>query len=479
MAGKALNKANLVGLGPDALADLLLEAVKGDAARQRRVRMALAAGQGPETVAADVRKRFASMRRGRGYISRKRQKTLGKELSDLTRLIETAIAPEAPDLAFDLLWAQLHLGDDLCARTDDSRDILSDTMHEVMEAVGRIAPNLSMSPTLLAESICEAMRDDGHGIFDLAVQALAPALGDAGLAHLKAQAEAARAVPLTAAQLARFGFIHNAEDRAARARAARDRGASIILEDVADLQGDVDTWLAQYTSDQLALRTIAPAAAARLLEAGRAEEALQMIETARAGHDDRWSDPRELDDMRFACLDALGRKDDLRAALWDRFTTRLCPDALRHHLKLLPDFEDIEAEDAARRHVLGFVPVEASLSYCHASHDHALAAQLIDTRQAEIDGDAYEVLTPLAEDLAATHPLSAVLLWRAMIDFALTRARKGRYGHAARHLMACEAADALIEDYGSHASHAAYLADLSERHARKAAFWGRVGTGKA
>ncbi len=62
MAGKALNKKNLLELGADTLADLLLEAVKGDAARQRRVRMALSADLGPEAITAEVRKRFASNR---------------------------------------------------------------------------------------------------------------------------------------------------------------------------------------------------------------------------------------------------------------------------------------------------------------------------------------------------------------------------------------------------------------------------------
>ena len=56
MAGKALNKANLMALGTETLAELLLETVKGDAARQRRVRLVLAAGQGAEAVAVDVRK---------------------------------------------------------------------------------------------------------------------------------------------------------------------------------------------------------------------------------------------------------------------------------------------------------------------------------------------------------------------------------------------------------------------------------------
>ncbi|WP_339771586.1 DUF6880 family protein [uncultured Pseudosulfitobacter sp.] len=38
MASKAFNKANLMTLDRQVLAELLLEAVKGDAARQRRVR---------------------------------------------------------------------------------------------------------------------------------------------------------------------------------------------------------------------------------------------------------------------------------------------------------------------------------------------------------------------------------------------------------------------------------------------------------
>lgn len=47
MAGKALNKKNLEALGAEVLAELLMDAVKGDAARQRRVRMARASEQCP------------------------------------------------------------------------------------------------------------------------------------------------------------------------------------------------------------------------------------------------------------------------------------------------------------------------------------------------------------------------------------------------------------------------------------------------
>ncbi|GGB19857.1 DUF6880 family protein [Allosediminivita pacifica] len=55
MAGTAVSRKNLVEPGADTVAGLLLNAVKADAARQRRVRLVLAAGQGPATVTAGVR----------------------------------------------------------------------------------------------------------------------------------------------------------------------------------------------------------------------------------------------------------------------------------------------------------------------------------------------------------------------------------------------------------------------------------------
>ncbi|MCE8440474.1 DUF6880 family protein [Rhodovulum sulfidophilum] len=478
MAGKALNKKNLLELGADTLADLLLEAVKGDAARQRRVRMALSADQGPEAITADLLKRFASIRRGRSFISRKAQKKLARELAELTRLVETRIAPDAPDAAFDLLWAELQLAPGIHERTDDSQGTIGEVMGEVMAAIERLAPRLGKDPEALAETVFEAILDDGYGAFDDAVPALAEALGATGLARLKALAEAARAAPPTEADLARYAFISDRDARAARAIAGRNRSLDRILRDVADAEGDVDSWLARYTPEQLTCSTIAPDAATRLLAAGRAGDALRLIEAALPGEsDDPWFDDPELDAAHFACLEALGRKDDLRAALWQRFERRLCPDALRRHLRLLPDFEDIEAEDRARGIVLDYEPVEKALAYCLEAPDLSLAAELIEARSEEIDGNAYEILTPLAEALAPAYPLAAVLLWRAMIDFALVRRRAGRYGHAARHLSDCAAADAEIRDYGPHLSHADYLDGLRQSHARKTAFWERLRTG--
>ena len=70
--------------------------------------------------------------------------------------------------------------------------------------------------------------------------------------------------------------------------------------------------------------------------------------------------------------------------------------------------------------------------------------------------------------------MAAVLLWRAMINHALTEGRSTRYGHAADHLMDCAAVDGEISDYGSFVPHLSYLADLHARHERKTSFWRKV-----
>lgn len=98
-----------------------------------------------------------------------------------------------------------------------------------------------------------------------------------------------------------------------------------------------------------------------------------------------------------------------------------CPDALRHHLKLLPEFKDIDATDVARAVMLACHSMTTALRFCHATQDLQLARHLIDARPADLDGKIYEILSPLAEELDLNHPLQAVLVWRALVHFALTR----------------------------------------------------------
>ncbi len=102
---------------------------------------------------------------------------------------------------------------------------------------------------------------------------------------------------------------------------------------------------------------------------------------------------------------------------------------------------------------------------------HIIYGCLIAERHGELDGNHYWLLTPAADLLDQRYPLAATLMLRAMVDFALDKARSKRYGHAARHLQSCEYLSKRIDDWAGHPDHAAYLANLKLRHGRKAAFW--------
>ena len=473
MAKKTLNAENLEALGAGRLAGLVMDLVQGNAALQRRARMELSAAQGPKDIAADLRKRFVSIRRSTSYVDWRKQKAFVKDLASLLAMIQTGVAPQDADEAFDLAWSFLQLAPSIHARTDDSNGAIGDVMRDAMGLIATLAPRISAKPTVLAVRILEAVAEAGYGEFDGIIPALAEALGREGLSHLKAVTEAWAAAGPTAQEVARYRGLGLMSSPEASARRNMDSTRSIILADVADVEGDVDAYMARYSAEQLTYGTIAPDVARRLLDAGRVPQAFEIITGARnaeSGQSMRLF-RSDLDEVYEECLEKLGRREDLKQHLWQTFTQTLHGPTLRKYLKLLPDFDDIEAEDSALALAEIHPHLGAAIHFLLGWPDHSRAARMITARAEDLDGNAYETLTTAADTLAAAHPLAATLLRRAMIQDTLTGAKSSRYRHAARHLAECRASDAAIDDYGSAASHAQFYRMLRETHARKFGFW--------
>lgn len=473
MAKKTLNAENLEKLGADRLAALVMDLVQGSAALQRRARMELSAAQGPKEVAADLRKRFASLRRSTGYVDWRKQKAFVKDLTSLVTMIDTGVAPFDADEAFDLTWSFLQLAPAIHARTDDSNGAIGDVMRGAMGILERISPRLTANPTHLAERILEAVAEAGYGEFDGIIPAMAEALGPDGLNHLKAITKAWAAAAPGPQDMARYGRYGGPTSPVERARRQRESTASIILADIADLQGDVDAYMARYSAEQLTYGTIAPDVARRLMDAGRLEEALALILRARAAEEAKSfrASRYELDEAYEDCLQRMGKLDDLKRHLWATFEQTLSAGSLRKYLKLLPDFEDIEAEEKALALAETYPHLGAAIHFLTVWPDLPRAARVITTRADKIDGNAYETLTAAADALAASHPLAATILRRAMIKDTLDGAKSSRYRHAARHLEECRICAATLQEFAGFPSHAAFLAGLKLRHGRKYGFW--------
>ena len=222
------------------------------------------------------------------------------------------------------------------------------------------------------------------------------------------------------------------------------------MQDIADGEGDVDTFIAHETARRSPPR--AAAIASRLLAAGRADEALAFLkkgapaEPSARDLEDEWAFALEgtgTSDWERAWVEALlatGRQEEAQRFRWARFEARLDAAHLRAYLKALPDFEDVVAERKALDHALGFPHFAIALSFFIEWKELRYAARLVLERSRR--DRRQPLLRPRSRRQGARgqeQPLAAALLRRAMIEDTLEGAKATRYRHAARHLLECRA----------------------------------------
>ncbi len=471
---KTLNAKNLVALGAERLAELLLYLVQGDAAAKRQLRLELASHAGGGDVAAEIRKRLATIAKSKSFVDWHKARAFAKDIESQRAAIMKHVAPTQPADAVDLLWRFLDMAPSLYERCDDSNGTIGDIMDEALENLGEVAKSAKLPATKLADRVFAAVCANGYAQFDGVIEELSEALGREGLSLLKTKFEAlAKSPPAKQASGQRRvigtssrGPIHE-DDVAAEHHARLVRSA---LTEIADALGDVDGYAARFTSEEQGNPAFAADIAQHLLAAGRAAEALAALARAEKTHAAGRSWP-DFERVRIEVLEALGRSAETQEARWAIFERDLDADYLRAFLKRLPDFEDEEAEIRAIAHARADHDFHRALAFLvnWPAPDDAAAHVL--ERQGDLDGGHYWLLTPAADALEQRHPLATTLMLQAMIAFALDKARVKRYGHAARHLKTCAFLAKRVEDWRGAVDHDAWVADLKLRHGRKTAFW--------
>ena len=483
MSKKTLNKENLLALGAEQLADLCLELAQGKADIKRRLRLELTHAAGADALAHEVGKRLATIRRSTGLIEWNKVKAFARDLDTHLAMITEKIAPDAPDTAFDLLWQFVDLAPSVYERVDDSNGAVGDIFRHAITRFEEFGPRTQQNQQALAERIFAALADNGYGQWDYLLRYVGTALTPEGIVALKSAIDAHEVAPppedssmkSSAVFPGGGGFGCSLDQDWPAKRKADD--IRRWRQEIADLEGDVDAYLAQFSVEHLENPAFAAKAAVRLLAAGRAGEALPILKSARDKAGQRYIQ-HDWTDTYIATLSALGRKEELHAFRWQKFTETLASQFLRDLLKALPDFDDIEMEERAKDLAFSHRQFELALAFFLDWPDHKLAADLIASRADELDGDAYYALTPAAEHLQPEHPLAAVLCRRAMIRYTLDKAKSTRYKHAIRHFGECANADADIESYGRFPDHTAFTRELKSKHPRKPGFWSGVKVGR-
>ena len=476
---KTLNFENLVNLGAEKLAELLLEISEGSAGTKQRLRLELSHALGSKALGSEVRKRLAAIKRSQRFIDFREQGTLIHDLETQCQMIIEKIAPDDPALAFDLLWQFLTLAESVYERVDDSNGYVGDVFRYAITLFDEIGPNSGMTADALAEKVFKALHDNDYGQYDDLITHLGPALGEAGLKTLKSivQRYASEPNPDEANfednVTPIFATVAEHPIEACWPEERKSRFVTSCLQQIADQLGDVDAYIAQYTSEDLLNPNFAAQVATRLLMADRATEALAILTTSRDAKNKRFT-PYEWNLAYVGVLDKLGHEEDLRAFRWQCFEETLDASYLRDLLKSLSDVDAIEVEDRAKDWAMQFSSFSSALDFFIEWPDLRCAADLILTRTAELNGDMYYYLTPAADKLQNQFPLACVLARRAMINYTLENAKATRYKHAVRHLLACRSSDKDIDDYKGFVVHKEFEEQLHTKHSRKMSFWNRL-----
>lgn len=474
MSKKTLSKANLEALGAARLAALLMEVSTGSAEIKRRLRLELSHSLGPDALAHDVRKRLAALRKSTSFVGWRRRKALIKDLKTQEAMIVEKVAPEDPALGFDLLWQFIEIAPSVYGRVDDSKGEIGDVFRGAIARFEEIAPRALLAPDDLAKRVWGALQDNAYGEWDGILGLLAPTLGPTGLSTLKALVEEFSDTPVQehAEDHEAIRFLRQLRGGIGHAETKKARFVKSCLQQIATAQGDVKAYIDQYSDHDLQRKDISAEVALLLIDDARPEAALEILQNV--GQDAGHIGQEAWDNAYIAALSALGRVQDAQDHRWSCFCTTLDPAHLRAYLKLLPDFEDIEAEDRAKAYVRSFPDLSTALTFCVEWPDLQAAAEITERRSDELDGDRSLLLASVANAVQLRHPLAAVLLWRAVISRTLALGQTSRYAQAAEHLAECGALDVRITDYHPHHSHAQYLQDLQTRHDRKTSFWAKV-----
>jgi hypothetical protein len=452
----ALSAEALEGLGARRLAELLMAQAEDDPALARALRLVLAETDGAGRLAAEVEKRLRTIGRSKGFIDWDKVRPLACELEGLRETIAGPLAAADPRAAVTQMRLLLELSDGVFERSDDGSGTLGEVFRQAGADLGRLWALLpGRDPVALAGELLALQDADGYGVTDHLLATANPALGPEGRAELRR---------LLQARLAEQPPSRGQDDFASW----RGRGlVSLRLRELADLEGDVDAFIAAAEAGGR-VETLAADIAERLIASGRPAEALIWLDRAPGRHE---GEEVRHTDLRIAALDALGRRDEAQALRWEAFSRWLSATHLRPYLRALPDFDDVEAEDRAMAHALRHPDRNLALSFLTGWPNLHMANRLVRAHHLELSGRDYGRLRPAAEALAEKYPAAATLLHRVLAEDVLQRASSRQYQYAARDVLACASLASVLPDEPGLESHAAFMARLKREHPRKIGFW--------
>lgn len=395
---KKVTVENLVRLGVDRLADILVSAAAARPELKRRLRMELSADQGAAHLVLEIDRRLSSLATSRSKVSWRQRPGFVRDLDVLRAIITDRLAPLDRVTALERLWRLMDVAGLLGLRVRDRDGELAAVFARAAADIGGLIGEIETASA--AEALGAAVLRNPAAWTDWLPDVLCrapPDLPGAALTRLLAQAE-----PLP--------------------------GLAAVIRRLADAAGDVEAFVSTFTEAALRTPRVAAQVGRRLLAAGRIEAAGQLLEatcperTAKTWLPGRAAPAPDFDweTVWIDYLEHSGQAAAAQIARWASFERTLSAERLRAYTRQLSDFQDVEAEGRAFELASRSPDFHRGLGFLIAWPAPGEAARMIEARADDlrVPPDEAELW---AAKLRARYPGAAHLLLRKTAAAAFRR----------------------------------------------------------
>jgi hypothetical protein len=355
---KKVTAENLVGLGAERLAEILVSVAETRADLKRRLRMELAAQQGPGPLTREIDKRLGAFETSRGQITWRQRPAFIRDLDALRDLIVERLAPLDSSAAIDHLWRFMDSARQSERRYRERNGELDAVFQRAATDLGRLLRSVAPGPASAALIDSVTKNPSGWKSWIAALLAEAPQ------------------------PLAEDGLRFMAERRGAVS------GWVTLVRHLADAAGDVDAFRATYMAESLSTPSVAVELAKRYLASGRLEEAGEALRAAAPLPGSRGrvrASDFDWESLWIDYLERVGRGEDAQAVRWQSFERTLSPDRAKTFVSRLADFDDVEAEARAFAVASDHSDFEAGLRFLIDWPALVEAARMIERRSDDIE----------------------------------------------------------------------------------------------
>ena len=439
-------REKLIGLGPEKLADALLELVdRSDVAEVLVERLT----SSKEEIIKRFKSQLSGLKRSKRFVERRDAKQLAERLEDM--LMDLASAEPDAIAGIRLVSDLFKCDSSIFKRCDDSYGLVVDFFRYSAGVLFVEYAERIDDKDYLCNLLFDLYEKDDYGVRTILLDEAHHYLNDENMRQLVNQM---------------WERFEDEEDEYKRyhwtsgiASIARQLKDPVLFE-----AAYKRSWPVLHNKALLDIAMV-------YLEAGEPGVALERVQSIESLEMHR---ARERDQLLLSIYKELGDNGKITETAWRIFRRERGGLALEELLKTIGEEKRETVIDGEKETIMA----SGRLSYSDAS----FLVQVGRLEEAEaylvkhgesLDGDVYFILKPLAEALEKERPLGATVLYRALLDSILSRAVSKYYNHGVRYLKKLDQLEIRIDDWKALPSHDEYKADIQAAHGRKRSFWSK------